>query len=92
MVEAEIVKRYQSSKKNCHDRFLAVNSLRHLLMDSVSIDVKDDAAYLQVYESAMSKISGLYPFLSGEVERQVRKKKRRVTRRGREERKDELHL
>lgn len=92
MVEADIIRMYESSRKNCHDRFRAVNSLRHLFMDTVPIDVRDDVAYLRIYESVMSKISCLYPFLSWEVERQMKKKKRRYARRVSEEREQELHL
>lgn len=93
MVEADIVRSYEKSRQNWHDRRIAVHSLRHLFMDGIILDdVHDNAAYLLVYESVMSKISGLYPYLSEEVQRQMRKKKRRQARRSREERKDELHI
>lgn len=61
-------------------KLAAVNGLRHHRMDSIVFDVKDDDRYIAIYTAVMTSISTDYPSLSGEVERQVSKKRRRQER------------
>jgi hypothetical protein len=58
-----------------------VNAIRHARMDSMVFDHTNNALYLQFYTIVMESISCDYPFLSGEVQRQVEKKKRWQARR-----------
>jgi len=90
--ESKAIHKYKLSKQNYRDKLDVVNTLRHILMDDIKVDVSDDKAYMRQYECIMSNISCSYPFLSDEVQRQVRKKKRRQARRSDEKRESNLHI
>ena len=90
--EQSIVNEYLNSRQNSKTKTEAVNSLRHLLMDGVAVDVKDDSAYMSVYQPIMGYIASQYPILSQEVKRQIDKKIRRQTRRSLETHASELHI
>jgi len=92
MTEHTVMEEFLASSQNLEARKKAVNSLRHLQMDEVTMDAKDNASYLLVYEAVMSDISSRYPSLSQEVQRQVAKKKRWQERRSLEEHKNSLHI
>ncbi len=81
MDEQAIISEYLASPQNSRCRIVAVNSLRHLYMDTIVFDVKDDETYMAVYQRVMQFIESRYPILSWEVQRQIAKKKRRQGRR-----------
>ena len=60
---------------------LIVDKIRHLRMDPIVFDNTDNQKYLTVYVSVMQSISGDYPPLEQEVQRQINKKIRWQNRR-----------
>jgi len=66
---------------NCKEKKELVNTLRHDMMDGIVFDNEDNDVYFQVYSVIMASISTSNPSLSEEVERQMAKKIRRMTRR-----------
>jgi hypothetical protein len=96
MTEALILQEYELSTQNAKSRCLAVNALRHLMMDPVVFDSKNDSDYMSVYLKVMGDISSRYPLLSWEVQRQVAKKKRRQERKvangSQEQRAEPMHF
>lgn len=77
MTATDIMNVFQASSQNFEARVEAVNALRHLTMDEVKFDVKDDDMYTTVYTQIMERIASDHPSLSGEVKRQMAKKIRR---------------
>lgn len=92
MTEELIFQAYLTSPQNANARRDTVNALRHIAMDLIAFDVKDDAAYWAVYEDIMTRISSQFPLLSWEVKRQMAKKSRRQVRRALEERQASVHI
>lgn len=92
MMEQRIVQQYLQSAQNKYEKALAVNSLRHLSMDQVSFNTKDDSEYMLVFGMIMQDISSKYPFLSIEVQRQMAKKSRRQVRKSLEKRQTSVHI
>jgi len=90
--EKSIITEFLRSSQNAKAKTEAVNSLRHLLMDGVAVDVKSDVAYMSVYKKIMGHIASVYPILSQEVKRQIEKKIRRQTRRSLEVQESKLHI
>jgi hypothetical protein len=58
-----------------------VNFIRHYRMDTMEVNVTDNSEYIKAYTAIMKSIAADYPFLSGEVERQISKKIRWQSRR-----------
>lgn len=92
MTEAMIIAEYEASSKNAKMKAETVNRLRHLMMDSIVIDVKDNSTYIGVYTRIMGNISSQYPPLSQEVKRQIDKKIRWQARRSLEEQSEAMHF
>lgn len=88
----EIYASFLASSQNLEARIATVNALRHLLMDEIKVNTKDDVDYMLVYERVMGDIASQYPPLGEEVKRQIAKKKRRQERRSLEEQKHLVHI
>ena len=65
---------------NCREAKEMVNTLRHERMDVMVFDNTNNEVYSRIYSEVMSSIVRDYPHLSNEVQRQQRKKIRRLNR------------
>lgn len=92
MTEQLILAQYLASSQNAKARAEAVNALRHLSMDVIAFDTKDDAKYMLVYKQIMERIATSYLLLSWEVKRQMAKKSRRQIRRSGEKQQASVHI